>query len=114
MSLPIEELGRLIAIKRGSRGVRAAAADVGTSPATLSRVENGHMPDLETFAKICRWLEKDPREFLGLEHSVDSSRQAVVHFRKKKTVAPETAVALGELILGAQRAIHARGQMIDK
>ncbi len=114
MPLPIEELGSLIAIKRGSRGVRAAAADVGISSATLSRVENGHMPDLETFAKICRWLEKDPREFLGLEHGGGSSHQAVVHFRKKKTVAPETAVALGELILSAQRAIKARSQLIEK
>ena len=114
MPLPIEEFGRLIAVKRGARGVRAAAADVGTSPATLSRVENGHMPDLETFAKICRWLEKDPREFLGLEHGGDTSRQTVVHFRKKKTIAPETAVALGELILAAQRAIHARSQLIDQ
>ena len=114
MPLPIEELGRLIAIKRGGRGVRAAAADVGTSPATLSRVENGHMPDLETFAKICRWLEKDPREFLGLEDSGRAPRQAVIHFRKKKTVTPETAVALGELILAAQRAIHARNRLIDQ
>jgi transcriptional regulator with XRE-family HTH domain len=113
MPLSIEELGRLIAVKRGGRGVRAAAADVGVSAATLSRVENGHMPDLETFAKICRWLDRDPREFLGLEERGAKAPQAVVHFRKKKTVAPETAVALGELILAAQRAIQARNQLID-
>ncbi len=113
MTLPIEELGRLIAVKRGGRGVRAAAADVDVSSATLSRVENGHMPDLETFAKICRWLDRDPREFLGLGEGGQRASQAVVHFRKKKTVAPETAVALGELILAAQRAIQARNQLID-
>jgi transcriptional regulator with XRE-family HTH domain len=112
MALPIEELGRLITAKRGGRGVRAAAADVGVSPATLSRVENGHMPDLETFAKICRWLEKDPREFLGIEFNKNATPQAIVHFKKKKTVVPETAKALGELILAAQRAIHARNQLI--
>lgn len=114
MPLPIEELGRLIIVKRGSRGIRAAAADVGTSSATLSRVENGHMPDLETFAKICRWLDRDPREFLGLEGDSNPKPQAVVHFRKKKTVAPETARALGELILAAQRAVHAQRQLIDQ
>ena len=75
MSLPIEELGRLIVAKRGSRGVRAAAADVGISSATLSRVENGHMPDLETFAKICKWLGKDPREFLGFERETRLPRR---------------------------------------
>ena len=113
MPLPIEELGRLIAIKRGGRGVRAAAADVGVSSATLSRVENGHMPDLETFAKICRWLDRDPREFLGLGETEAETPQAVVHFRKKKTVAGDTAVALGELILAAQKAIRARNALID-
>lgn len=113
MTLPIEELGRLIAVKRDGRGVRSAAAEVGVSHATLSRVENGHMPDLDTFAKICRWLDRDPREFLGLSDANHDAPGAVVHFRKKKTVSPETATALGELILGAQRAIHARNRLID-
>lgn len=111
MSLPISELGRLIARKRGLRGIRAAATEAGVSSATLSRVENGNMPDLVTFAKICQWLEVDPREFLGV--AVDDSatappQQTVAHFRKKKTVSAETAVALGELILAAQRAMQAR------
>jgi hypothetical protein len=65
------------------------------------------MPDLETFAKICQWLDRDPREFLGMEVRQEAPR-AVVHFRKKKTVTAETAQALGELILAAQRAIWAR------
>src|SRR5580693_2504550 len=104
MPLPIEELGRLITVKRGGRGVRAAAADVGISSATLSRVENGHMPDLATFAKICKWLDKDPREFLGFDKSEESAETAIVHFRKKKAVSRETAIALGELILAAQSA----------
>jgi transcriptional regulator with XRE-family HTH domain len=119
MSLSIDDLGRLISAKRGSRGVRAAAADVGVSPATLSRVENGHLPDLATFAKICHWLERDPREFLGMAPAatdVTSSDvpSAVVHFRKKRTVSKETAVSLGELILSAQRAIQARNSLIDQ
>lgn len=114
MSLPIAELGRLITRKRGSRGIRAAAAEAGVSSATLSRVENGHMPDLVTFAKICRWLEVDPREFLGvaIEERSASKPQTVAHFRKKKTVSEETAVALGELILAAQRALQARQDLI--
>jgi transcriptional regulator with XRE-family HTH domain len=114
MPLSIEEFGRLIVIKRGGRGVRVAAAEVGVSSATLSRVENGHMPDLETFAKICQWLDRDPREFLGLGEVSRQAPQAVVHFRKKRTVMPETAKALGELILAAQRAIHAQNQLIDQ
>src|ERR1700744_5443972 len=67
MALTIDDFGRLLAKKRGSRGVRAAALDAGVSPATYSRVENGHMPDLQTFASLCKWLDRDPREFLGME-----------------------------------------------
>jgi transcriptional regulator with XRE-family HTH domain len=113
MSLPVEELGRLVVAKRGGRGVRAAASDVGISPATLSRVENGHMPDLETFAKICRWLDVDPRQFLGISADQPERPQAVVHFRKKRTVTADTAVALGELIISAQKAIRSLNQAID-
>ncbi|QCI93870.1 helix-turn-helix domain-containing protein [Novosphingobium sp. EMRT-2] len=106
--LPIEELGRLISRKREGRGIRAAALEANVSPATLSRVENGNVPDLATFAKICRWLEIDPAQFLGVETSTaQEERPAVVHFRKKKTVSTDTATSLGALILAAQDALHA-------
>lgn len=114
MTLPIEELGRLIARKRGGRGIRAAAAEADVSPATLSRVENGHLPDLGTFAKICRWLEVDPARFLGVERptEVAPAKRAVAHFRKRAAVSVETATSLGALILAAQRARRARSEVI--
>lgn len=112
MPLPIEELGKLITRKRQGRGIRAAAAEAGVSHATLSRVENGHMPDLMTFARICQWLEVDPGDFLGTTTTKEAPK-AVVHFRKEKTVSPDTAVALGELILAAQRAKQARLALIN-
>ena len=113
MTLPIEELGRLITRKRGTRGIRAAAAEADVSPATLSRVENGHLPDLATFAKICRWLEVDPARFLGISVRGTSAneKRAVVQFRKKRTVSPETAKSLGALILAAQKARRARAEL---
>ena len=111
MPQPIEELGKLITRRRQGRGLRAAAAEAGVSHATLSRVENGHMPDLMTFARICQWLEVDPGEFLGTTTAKEAPK-AVVHFRKEKTVSRDTAVALGELILAAQRAKQARLSLI--
>jgi len=116
MGLDIAGFGRLLAAKRAKRGVRAVAAEAGVSSATYSRVENGHMPDLDTFAKLCGWLDKDPSEFLGLESGKGNTTtaKAVVHFKKKKTVKPETAKALGELILAAQRAIRARDDLIGR
>jgi transcriptional regulator with XRE-family HTH domain len=115
MTLTIGDFGRLMAEKRGSRGVRAAAAEADVSTATYSRVENGHMPDLATFAKLCKWLNRDPREFLGMETAENTATLgAVVHFKKKKTVKAETAEALGEMILAAQRALRARDELIGR
>jgi transcriptional regulator with XRE-family HTH domain len=115
MTLTIEEFGRLVAAKRGSRGIRAAAVEANVSPATLSRVENGHMPDLKTFAALCKWIERDPREFLGMDAREDGQKpNAIVHFKKKKTVQMETAKALGELILAAQRALRAREDLVGR
>ena len=116
MGLTIGDLGRLLAAKRGSRGVRAAALEAEVSSATFSRVENGYMPDLVTFAKLCKWLQCDPGEFLGIESKSKDAEQpaAVVHFKKKKSVNMETARALGELILAAQRAIQARDELLGR
>jgi transcriptional regulator with XRE-family HTH domain len=40
--------------------------NIGISKATLSRIENGSMPDLLTFLKIVKWLEKDIKEYVKL------------------------------------------------
>jgi transcriptional regulator with XRE-family HTH domain len=115
MALPIEELGRLMLQKRGSRGIRAAAAEAEISPATMTRVENGNVPDLATFAKICRWLGVDPATFLGVDAPAHAApRPAVVHFRKKKTVSVDTAQSLAELILAAQKAKDARLELMRR
>jgi transcriptional regulator with XRE-family HTH domain len=90
--------------------------EAGVTPATYSRVENGHMPDLKNFASLCKWLGRDPREFLGMEatETTVNRPRAVVHFKKKKTVQIGTAKALGELILAAQRAVQAAEDLVGR
>lgn len=41
-----------------------ACEQIGISKATLSRVENGNMPDLLTFFKIVKWLGTDIKEYI--------------------------------------------------
>jgi transcriptional regulator with XRE-family HTH domain len=100
----LEKLGRLAADKRGATGVRAAAKEIGISAATLSRVERGFLPDLETFRKICKWLGLDSSEVLGLAAPKPSTPQVTVHFKKAQTLTPATAQALGQMVLAAHRA----------
>ncbi len=97
--MDIAALAEQIAVKRGPVGVRAAARDAGVSPATLSRIENGNVPDLETFEKLCRWLGEDPRRFLDAPLA---GVVAAVQFRAKSTSKKETAEALGSVILAVQ------------
>ena len=109
----LDTLGQLILERRGSMGVRAAAREIGVSAATLSRVENGYLPDLHNFRLICRWLDVDPNQILGFTGSKatgDETVRASVHFRKEKTTSPQTAAALAKMILHVQRALAAQEQ----
>lgn len=90
--------------KRSNKGVREAAKEIGISPATLSRVENEKVPDLETFGKICRWLGDDPSIYLGLPQQ-NSASQVRVHFKKESAISSDTAKALSQMILLAQQAL---------
>jgi transcriptional regulator with XRE-family HTH domain len=108
--ISLQALGRKLLEKRADRGIREVAAEIGVSPATLSRVERGFLPDVETFGKVCRWLEIDPGEVLGVSSAKRSAPMVGVHFRKKETLAPGTAKALAQMILAAQRALLASGE----
>ena len=102
--MTLETLGRLAMEKRGDTGVRAAAKEIGISPATLSRVERGYLPDLETFGKICKWLGVDPGQVLGVTPIPLSTPRVAVHFKKQATLNPSTAQALAQMVLAAHRA----------
>lgn len=103
-------LARKVAQKRGTRGVREVAREIGTSHATLSRIERGYLPDLETFRKVCTWLEIDPGEILGTKPTSKTMPAVGVHFRKDQTLKLTTAQAFGQMVLAAQRALIAMEQ----
>ena len=100
----IELLAENILRKRSIKGVREAAKDIGISPATLSRIENKKIPDLVTFGKICAWLGEDPSLYLGLT-DVNSAPRVRVHFKKESAISSNSAKALSEMILLAQKAM---------
>lgn len=105
-SIRIDRLAQRIQERRAGKGIREAATEVGVSPATLSRVENGKIPDLETFSKVCKWLGEDPAVYLGIRPApLSSTPTARVHFKKGAAIKTDSAKALGELILAAQKAL---------
>ena len=108
--ISLRQLGERVRSERGDRGIRDAAKEINVSPATLSRIERGYLPDLTTFGKLCRWLKLDPAEILGIDvgkRQDESSGRvpaatALVHLRAEPTVDPELATALAQMILAAQ------------
>ena len=99
--------------KRGGKTLREAAGKIGIGPATLMRVENGRIPDVTTFGKICKWLEVDPGNFLGFNKSdTDTSDKAAgmqpgllvsAHLKADQTPDPDTVRALANMILWAAK-----------
>lgn len=105
LSVRLREKRQLLGI-----GIREAAARIGVSQATLSRIEVGKMPDLDTFTKLCKWLEVDPNTILGTKKTPstamsfsDATGQVFAHLRAKRTMEPDTTQHLARLIEAAQK-----------
>lgn len=108
--ISLEQLGPLLKERRGGRGIREVATEIGISAATLSRVECGKQPDLDTFSKICQWLQVDAGEVLGCSlpgasAGASSPIATAAHFRAEKTMSTETVAHLSKLILYVQQAV---------
>lgn len=98
--------------KRGDLGLRTAADQIGITHTTLSRVEAGNLPDLNTFIKICKWLGVQPNEVLGFAGDSAGAPPAslpVAHYRAKKTMGTKTAQHLAELIVKIHGAASSGG-----
>jgi nucleoside phosphorylase len=63
----LEIMGQRVMEKRGDRRTLEVSIEIGISRSTLSRVERGFRPDIETFGKVCRWLKADPGEILAVQ-----------------------------------------------
>ena len=104
-TISLSNLGTMVRTKRGDAKLRETAQDIEISAATLMRVESGRIPDVETFGKLCTWLNVDPAQFLGFKKdAAQKSRNENVmtigaHFRADKTPKPATVNALAKMIL---------------
>lgn len=65
----LASLARKVIDRRGGRfgiSIRDAARESGISAATLSRIERGAVPDIDTFRSLCFWLGESADVLLGL------------------------------------------------
>lgn len=112
--LDIERLANLVRSKRGSRGLRETAEDIGdVSPSTISRVENGKTPDIDTFLALCDWLEVPPAELIKntqAEVVLDTPEAIAIQLRADKKLDPAIALALASLVKAAYKDLSQKNE----
>ena len=117
----VKELAALVRAKRGACGLRATAQEISqqfgeVSTSTLSRVEQGKLPDLDTYMRLCRWLGASPSQFAsharssldrtyGFTEEMNTPQKVEAHLRADRELRPEQAQALAEMMRLAYEAI---------
>jgi transcriptional regulator with XRE-family HTH domain len=101
--LDTEKFSSMLKSKRGSRGLRDVAQEIGNlSASTLSRIEQGKIPDIDTFIRICKWLSVSTEEFTlkkELNTEMKSNQEILLtHLKADKTLSSKTILALSHMI----------------
>lgn len=112
--LNLPKLAGMLRTKRGERGLREVAEEIGgVSASTLSRIEQQQVPDLETFFRLCAYLKVAPGEFVqGTEGQPEPSRTKDMpafieaHLRADRTLPSDTITALSKMIQLAYNAVE--------
>lgn len=93
-TLDIELLASMLKNKRANKSLRAISEEIGgVSFATLSRIEQGKVPDVDTFIKICKWMDVKTDTFIigGSDRkSVSTKEQVVAHLRADRELSTDT------------------------
>ncbi len=98
-SLDTQRFSDMIKSKRGNKGLRVLASEIGISASTLSRIEQGNLPDIDTYLKLCEWLEVSTDYFTKSNPNIENVQNGVIaHLRADKTLPPATAEALIQMI----------------
>jgi transcriptional regulator with XRE-family HTH domain len=105
--LDMDKLANLVRNKRLTRGLRETAKEIGNvSPSTISRVENGKTPDIETFLALCDWLEVPAAELIKNtedEKAPNTPEAITIQLRADRNLDPAIANALASLVTAAYK-----------
>ncbi|MDX2001490.1 MAG: helix-turn-helix transcriptional regulator [Chitinophagales bacterium] len=112
-TLDTNKLATMLASKRESRGLREIAKEIGdVSPSTLSRIQQGNLPDIETFIKICNWLKVSPDFFIAKSSKeTDTPKENIIAFLRADRALPKsTSEALIQMINLAYESASNKGK----
>ena len=103
-TLNTDLLASMLKDKRGKSGLRSVSEAIGdVSVATLSRIEQGKVPDVDTFIKICKWLQV-PTDTFVIQTESDAARPPsteqtiIAHLRADRELTSDTVQMLVQLV----------------
>lgn len=103
-NIDTKKLSDMIRSKRGEKGLREVAKEIGNvSSSTLSRIEQGNLPDIDTYVQLCKWLEVST-DFFTENAENTTEKRIVAHLRADKALPKETSEALIKMIKLAYKA----------
>jgi transcriptional regulator with XRE-family HTH domain len=93
---------------RGDLSWRQLAAEVGVSPSTMTRMANGHRPDVDAFVALVRWLGMPAERFMiddedGSMAEPELLAELAPLLRARRDLNPEDVEYLEDLIGAAVR-----------
>ncbi|MCX6350241.1 MAG: helix-turn-helix transcriptional regulator [Bacteroidetes bacterium] len=101
-TLNTELLAGMLKNKRADKGLRTIAEEIGSvSAATLSRIEQGKIPDVDTFIRICKWLNVTTDTFIyndSVKNLVSTKEHVVAHLRAERELSKKTVDMLINVI----------------
>ncbi len=101
-TLNTELLAGMLKDKRADKGLRTVAEEIGgVSFATLSRIEQGKVPDVDTFIRICKWLEVTTDTFIvggEKKKQISTKEQVVAHLRADRELSKDMTNMLIKMI----------------
>jgi transcriptional regulator with XRE-family HTH domain len=107
--LDIGRLARMLKERRGSLSIRQAAAEVGVSFSTLSRVEAGAQPDMASYTALCAWLGVSPGLFFMqvVERELSPLEHAVTHLQADPRLTADAAGKISSVLRDLYAALAA-------
>lgn len=93
--------------KRANISLRDAAKEIGdVSASSLSRIENGKIPDMEVFLRICDWMDVTPDTYIRTDNQhkePDTPEVIEAHLKADKYLDNDTAEAIAEMVRRAYK-----------
>ncbi|HLN20727.1 MAG TPA: helix-turn-helix transcriptional regulator [Bacteroidales bacterium] len=113
-NIDIAKLSQMVKNRRGKKNLREIAAEIGdVSISTLSRIEQGKVPDLDTFLRICEWLGVPSTDFTS-EASInedDHKTKVLYHLRADRNLDAGIVESIAKMI---EFAYDNSGKLINK